>query len=509
MKKINSEASQKNIFSRVFGGLSSLQGRRQLSQDINQNIILRFFTVRYVVGASLLFYGYYFFKFQRQSQASQYRFAMTRKMSQFTGFVMNMPLPPYLRVYIFKGFGALYGVNFDEIKVEDINQFRTFNQFFTRELKEGVRQIQNETDLKTMCSPVDGRVLSFGTVDTIKTTMDCIKGHDYRVDEFLFGVKDPKNIKDDPKLLSKVKQQTTVLDAIIQGADQRGNKIMYLVIYLAPGDYHRYHSPSHFIANYRRHIVGYLEPVMPKYLENHKDVLKENERVNLLGEWTHGLFAISFVGALNVGSIKVNFDEELKTNVKNPQLPYMIDKNYSTLQASQNLLTIPQRNKLAQQSDATQSLDKSDDLYSIAKYLNEFDIKDIVDISKKETTFQYSVQKEGELQYNLLNGFKEKSGMVAQDQETKELLSKLEISNNNPLQTAKKYTITPNGVVLRKGEEIGMFEMGSTVAMIFECPQDYELNLKSGEKVILGQEILSQRVDTPSSDVGSATPNTP
>jgi len=41
---------------------------------------------------------------------------------------------------------------------------------------------------------------------------------------------------------------------------------MYLIIYLAPGDYHRYHSPASFIANYRRHIVGYLEPVRPDYL---------------------------------------------------------------------------------------------------------------------------------------------------------------------------------------------------------------------------------------------------
>lgn len=41
-------------------------------------------------------------------------------------------------------FGWMYGVNFEEIKVEDINKFRTFNQFFTRELKEGSRIIENE-----------------------------------------------------------------------------------------------------------------------------------------------------------------------------------------------------------------------------------------------------------------------------------------------------------------------------------------------------------------------------
>ena len=52
----------------------------------------------------------------------------------------------------------------------------------------------------------------------------------------------------------------------------------------------------------------------PSYLEKHKSVLKTNERVNLFGEWDQGFFAMSFVGALNVGSINLHFDENLKTN---------------------------------------------------------------------------------------------------------------------------------------------------------------------------------------------------
>jgi phosphatidylserine decarboxylase len=86
-----------------------------------------------------------------------------------------------------------------------------------------------------------------------------------------------------------------------------------------------------FTANFRRHVVGYLEPVRPKYLETHRDVLKSNERVNIFGEWAEGFFAISFVGALNVGSIKLHFDESLKTNMKAPALPYLIDRSYSNL----------------------------------------------------------------------------------------------------------------------------------------------------------------------------------
>jgi len=109
---------------------------------------------------------------------------------------------------------------------------------------------------------------------------------------------------------------------------------MYMVVYLAPGDYHRYHSPAAFTASYRRHIAGYLEPVDPRYLTNHREVLKQNERVNVLGDWDHGFFALSFVGATNVGSIKLHFDDTLKSNISKPKAPYFLDRNYSTLASS-------------------------------------------------------------------------------------------------------------------------------------------------------------------------------
>ena len=47
--------------------------------------------------------------------------------------------------------------------------------------------IDSPTDPSSLTSPCDGKVLSFGEVDTLASTMDCIKGHTYRLDEFLFG----------------------------------------------------------------------------------------------------------------------------------------------------------------------------------------------------------------------------------------------------------------------------------------------------------------------------------
>jgi len=64
----------------------------------------------------------------------------------------------------------------------------------------------------------------------------------------------------------------------------------------------------------------------------------------------------------------------------------------------------------------------------------------------------------------------------------------------------KRFSITPPGVLLRKGEQIGMFEMGSTIALILECPPNYEFKFKESQKLKMGEEILSS-----STNVAAAT----
>jgi phosphatidylserine decarboxylase len=108
-----------------------------------------------------------------------------------------------------------------------------------------------------------------------------------------------------------------------------GNALFFTVIYLAPGDYHRFHSPAAWVVEKRRHFVGSysfsfareplkneipyhpgelfsVSPYMVKRLEN---LFVLNERVALLGHWKHGFFSMVPVGATNVGSIKINFDQ--------------------------------------------------------------------------------------------------------------------------------------------------------------------------------------------------------
>ena len=126
-------------------------------------------------------------------------------------------------------------------------------------------------------------------------------------------------------------ENNSEIAAMLKKVKERGNQLFYMVIYLSPADYHRFHSPAIHTAEYRRHIAGYLAPVYPKYVNKHRDTFKANERVNIFGKWrpnNQDFFFLSYVGALNVGSICLDFDKDVVTNTTKPDDPYFYDKAY-------------------------------------------------------------------------------------------------------------------------------------------------------------------------------------
>ncbi|KAH9836653.1 phosphatidylserine decarboxylase 1 [Rhodofomes roseus] len=105
------------------------------------------------------------------------------------------------------------------------------------------------------------------------------------------------------------------------GSVKPEHALFFTVIYLAPGDYHRFHSPTAWVVEKRRHFVGDLFSVSPWMVDKLADVFVLNERVALLGRWKYGFFGMVPVGATNVGSIKINFDQALRTNVATRHRP--------------------------------------------------------------------------------------------------------------------------------------------------------------------------------------------
>ena len=272
---------------------------------------------------------YSLYKALKKYRNFKYIVSITRVASRFTGLVCATYVPYPIRYVFYGSFAKFYGINMDEVEVSDFGHYETFTQFFTRRLKKDARKIDEPQNEKTMCSPCDGRVLTCGKINAQYCTIDCVKGRSYRLDEFMLGYQGDDHELSETHPDDKIPMNSQI-SGMLEKVKSRGNELFYMVIYLSPADYHRFHSPAVHSGDFRRHIVGYLSPVKPSHVNIHKDVFKNNERVNVYGRWAQGFYFESAVGATNVGSIKLDFDEQVITNRTVPFYPYFEDKNYSS-----------------------------------------------------------------------------------------------------------------------------------------------------------------------------------
>ncbi|KZZ99386.1 phosphatidylserine decarboxylase proenzyme 1 precursor [Moelleriella libera RCEF 2490] len=260
----------------------------------------------------------------------------------------------------------------DEVAEPDLHVYPNLASFFYRTLKSGVRPL--DPDTQALVSPSDGKVLQYGQIQG--GDIEQVKGMTYSIDALL-GKNTPvasvfssssstsdesrgdllqsgdEPVKQDeefakvngitytlPDLLSgqthdaKPQPMADAATEVSQGAvsevraelalgekpwydilsGDKNTSLYYAVIYLAPGDYHRFHSPTNWVVERRRHFAGELYSVSPYLQRTLPGLFTLNERVVLLGRWRYGFFSYVPVGATNVGSIKINFDRELRTN---------------------------------------------------------------------------------------------------------------------------------------------------------------------------------------------------
>jgi phosphatidylserine decarboxylase len=275
--------------------------------------------------------------------------------------------------------GADFCRSLDEVSEPDLHVYPNLASFFYRTLKPGVRPL--DPNQNALLSPADGKVLQYGAIESGE--VEQVKGMTYSLDALLgtdnenFALntslqsrpstpKDEKkqskgsNLEGDAEVIKQDEEFANVngisytLPNLFSGSRQSKPKgksedasttshpaseaearaelalgekpwysrltqenrtaLYYVVIYLAPGDYHRFHSPTAWVAEKRRHFAGELYSVSPYLQRTLPGLFTLNERVVLLGRWRWGFFSMTPVGATNVGSIKINFDRELRTN---------------------------------------------------------------------------------------------------------------------------------------------------------------------------------------------------
>ena len=199
------------------------------------------------------------------------------KMGKFTTFLITK-------------FIKQFKIDMSEAKYSEAADFETFNDFFTRELKAGLRPIiEGDNNLAT---PVDGCVSQQGDIKAGRIFQ--AKGHDFSLRELLGGRDDVAAPFDDG---------------------------IFSTVYLAPKDYHRIHMPITGKLEQMIFIPGDLFSVNPLTAQNVPNLFARNERAVAIFSTAIGPMAMVLVGATIVGSIETVWEGTL-TPQKNKEIQY-------------------------------------------------------------------------------------------------------------------------------------------------------------------------------------------
>ncbi|WP_177387716.1 archaetidylserine decarboxylase [uncultured Campylobacter sp.] len=99
------------------------------------------------------------------------------------------------------------------------------------------------------------------------------------------------------------------------GENTSGVNLSYANIYLSPRDYHHYHAPCDLSVLQALYIPADLYSVAKKFLLKIPNLYAKNERVILKCKMRNGgILWMVFVGALNVGKMRFDFDTRIQTN---------------------------------------------------------------------------------------------------------------------------------------------------------------------------------------------------
>ena len=192
-----------------------------------------------------------------------------RLLTQLAGWVASMHGGAFTH-WMVRKFVAHYKVDMAEAADPRIESYPTFNDFFTRPLREGVRPV---ADAPFVC-PVDAAISQFGPIEHDQIFQ--AKGHSYSTRALLGG------------------------DAELARQFDHGH---FATLYLAPKDYHRIHMPCAGRLKRMIYIPGDLFSVNPLTARHVPGLFARNERVVCVFDTDYGPFVNVLVGATIVGSV--------------------------------------------------------------------------------------------------------------------------------------------------------------------------------------------------------------
>ena len=194
-----------------------------------------------------------------------------QKLSRVVGKVAASE-NPFLKNIVIQAFKKQYGIDMSIAEQSNALKFKSFNEFFTRSLKEDVRAVDSNPN--SIVSPADGAISQLGKIN--EGDIFQAKGQSFSVDK-LIG---------DPQLAAPF---------------QEGE---FATVYLSPKDYHRVHMPFAGTLTETLYIPGELFSVNQTTAENIPGLFARNERMVCLFDTELGRMAVVLVGAMIVAGIE-------------------------------------------------------------------------------------------------------------------------------------------------------------------------------------------------------------
>ncbi len=179
----------------------------------------------------------------------------------------------WFRNLLINMFIMLFRVNMLEAEKSFADNYTSFNDFFTRQLKPGSRKWQLSTT--QVLSPVDSSVSQLGKID--ESYLFQAKGKDYSLSQLFAG-------------------NESLCQTFHQGT--------FVTLYLSPRDYHRIHMPVSGQLTSSTYVPGKLFAVNRSAVATIDGVFALNERYISIFDTELGKMALIMVGALFVGSME-------------------------------------------------------------------------------------------------------------------------------------------------------------------------------------------------------------
>ena len=179
---------------------------------------------------------------------------------------------PIVKNTVIQAFKAQYGIDMSIAEQGDALKYKSFNEFFTRSLKEGVREI--DANPNSVVSPADGAISQLGKIE--EGDIFQAKGQSFSVEKLIA----------DPQLAEPFKNG------------------QFATVYLSPKDYHRVHMPFAGTLTETLYVPGELFSVNQTTAENIPGLFARNERMVCLFDTELGRMAVVLVGAMIVAGIE-------------------------------------------------------------------------------------------------------------------------------------------------------------------------------------------------------------